>query len=46
LSAEPPRTAEGRNLCEEFDLAEVVVKEDDLAKRKAKEAFDRLFRKK
>jgi len=44
LSAEPPRDAEMRNLCEEFDLAERIV-EDEQKKRRSREAFDRLFRK-
>ncbi|MBL8693389.1 MAG: hypothetical protein JNJ88_04755 [Planctomycetes bacterium] len=44
LSAEPPRDADGKNFCEEFDLATLVVT-DEQKKRKSREAFDRLFKK-
>jgi hypothetical protein len=45
LSAEPPRAADAKNLCEEFDLRELAVVEDDQKKRRTREAFDRLFKK-
>lgn len=46
LSSEPPREPDIKNLCEEFELSEVAAQTDDQQRRKTKEAFDNLFKKK